>query len=158
MVSSLSSAASVFARVDARKLERKQKNRRSGNACYAGYTGYVIAFVRSCGVTTRAFAWIFREFDVWAQVKLLFCSLMHEVCFCRQFWPLLETVGFRTAQRSSTSGKILLLISFSINAENIALMRRDLFKTLSRFVDQVCSPKVTSNRLFAWLDHLINFR
>ena len=76
MVSSLSSAASVFARVDARKLERKQKNRRSGNACYAGYTGYVIAFVRSCGVTTRAFARIFREFDVWAQVKLLFCSLM----------------------------------------------------------------------------------
>ena len=76
MVSSLSSAASVFARVGARKLERKQKNRRSGNACYAGYTGYVIAFVRSCGVTTRAFARIFREFDVWAQVKLLFCSLM----------------------------------------------------------------------------------
>ena len=31
---------------------------------------------RSYGVTIRALAWIFREFDVWAQVKLLFCSLM----------------------------------------------------------------------------------
>ena len=53
----------------------------SGNACFAGY---VITFVRSYGVTIRAFAWIFREF--WclspSEIVILFSD---EVCFDGSF-------------------------------------------------------------------------